>query len=103
MVSPPPAAAIRRAEVSALGSAKENIQRNLKLVSAGVGAIGGLATAVLGVAMGGGVAGAQQRVEPPAITTGQTVTETTPPTAPETSKGTPSVSATTPSGFATPH
>lgn len=86
-----------------MGSAKENNQRNLKLVTAGVGAIGGLATAVLGVAMGGGLAGAQQRVEPPAITTGQTVTETTPPSAPETSEASPTVSATTPSGFATPH
>ncbi|GAT02101.1 uncharacterized protein RMCFA_2213 [Mycolicibacterium fortuitum subsp. acetamidolyticum] len=92
-----------RREVSALGSAKENNQRNLKLVTAGVGAIGGLATAVLGVAMGGGLAGAQQRVEPPAITTGQTVTETTAPSAPETSEASPTVSATTPSGFATPH
>ncbi|AMD56590.1 hypothetical protein [Mycolicibacterium fortuitum] len=89
--------------MSALGSAKENNQRNLKLVTAGVGAIGGLATAVLGVAMGGGLAGAQQRVEPPAITTGQTVTETTAPSAPETSEASPTVSATTPSGFATPH
>ncbi len=86
-----------------MGSAKENSQRNLKLVTAGVGAIGGLATAVLGVAMGGGLAGAQQRVEPPAIPTGQTVTETTAPSAPETSEASPTVSATTPSGFATPH
>ncbi|QZH60335.1 hypothetical protein K1X22_00390 [Mycolicibacterium farcinogenes] len=89
--------------MSALGSAKENNRRNLKLISAGVGAIGGLATAVLGVAMGGGLAGAQERVEPPAITTGQTVTETTAPSVPETSEASPTVSATTPSGFATPH
>ncbi|WP_082931490.1 hypothetical protein [Mycolicibacterium setense] len=86
-----------------MGSVKENNQRNLKRISAGVGVIGGLATAVLGIGMGGGFAGAQQRVEPPAITTGQTVTETTPPTAPETSEASPTVSATTPSGFATPH
>ncbi|CDO32638.1 hypothetical protein [Mycolicibacterium porcinum] len=86
-----------------MGSAKENNQRNLKFISAGVGAIGGLATAVLGIGMGGGHVGAQQRVEPPAITTGQTVTETTPPKAPETSEASPTVSATTPSGFATPH
>ncbi|OLP00669.1 hypothetical protein BVU76_19570 [Mycolicibacterium porcinum] len=86
-----------------MGSAKENNQRNLKLISAGVGAVGGLATAVLGIGMGGGHVGAQQRVEPPAITTGQTVTETTAPTAPETSEASPTVSATTPSGFATPH
>ncbi|BBX91322.1 hypothetical protein H5U98_08690 [Mycolicibacterium boenickei] len=86
-----------------MGSAKGNNQRNLKLISAGVGAVGGLATAVLGIGMGGGHAGAQQRVEPPAITTGQTVTETTAPTAPETSEASPTVSATTPSGFATPH
>lgn len=86
-----------------MGSAKENNQRNLKRISAGVGVIGGLATAVIGIGMGGGSAGAQQRVEPPAITTGQTITETTPPTAPETSEASPTVSATTPSGFATPH
>ncbi|MGV0809668.1 hypothetical protein [Mycolicibacterium setense] len=86
-----------------MGSAKENNQRNLKRISAGVGVIGGLATAVLGIGMGGGSAGAQQRVEPPAITTGQTITETTAPTAPETSEASPTVSATTPSGFATPH
>ncbi|MEV0674002.1 hypothetical protein [Mycobacterium sp. NPDC050441] len=89
--------------MSALGSAKGNNQRNLKFIAAGVGAMGGLATAVLGVGMGGGLIGAQQRVEPPAITTGQTITPTTPPTAPETSEASPSVSATTPSGFATPH
>lgn len=86
-----------------MGSAKENNQRNLKRISAGVGVVGGLATAVLGIGMGGGSAGAQQRVEPPAITTGQTITETTAPTAPETSEASPTVSATTPSGFATPH
>lgn len=86
-----------------MGSAKENNRRNLTLISAGVGAIGGLATAVLGIGLGGHLTGAQQRVEPPAITTGQTVTETTAPSAPETSEATPSVSATTPSGFATPH
>ncbi|MCV7110972.1 hypothetical protein [Mycolicibacterium setense] len=86
-----------------MGSAKENNQRNLKRISAGVGVIGGLATAVIGIGMGGGSAGAQQRVEPPAITTGQTITETTAPTAPETSEASPTVSATTPSGFATPH
>lgn len=84
-------------------NAQENNQRNLKWITAGVGVIGGLATAVLGVGMGGGLAGAEQRVEPPAITTGQTVTTTTPPTAPETSEASPTVSATTPSGFATPH
>lgn len=84
-------------------SEQGNNQRNLKLIAAGVGAIGGLATAVIGVGMGGGLAGAQQRVEPPAITTGQTVTETTAPTEPETSEASPTVSATTPSGFATPH
>lgn len=86
-----------------MGSPKENNRRNLKLISAGVGAIGGLATAVLGIGAGGNLTGAQQRVEPPAITTGQTVTETTAPSAPDTSEASPSVSATTPSGFATPH
>lgn len=86
-----------------MGCAKENNQRNLKLISAGIGAIGGLATAMLGVGVGGGLTGAQHRVEPPAITTGQTVTPTTPPTAPETSEASPTVSATTPPGFATPH
>ncbi|WKG01960.1 hypothetical protein [Mycolicibacterium sp. HK-90] len=89
--------------MSSLSSAKENNRRNLKLISAGVGAIGGLATAVLGVGVAGGITGAPQRVEPPAVTTGQTITPTTAPTEPETSVATPSVSATTPSGFATPH
>ncbi|WP_317155530.1 hypothetical protein [[Mycobacterium] appelbergii] len=55
------------------------------------------------VGLSGGPAEAQNRVEPPAITTGQTITETTPPTTPETSVATPPVSVTTPSGFATPH
>lgn len=89
--------------MSALSSAQGNNQRNLKFIAAGLGALGGLATAVIGVGMGGGHIGAQQRVEPPAITTGQTVTETTAPSAPETSEATPTVSATTPPGFATPH
>lgn len=86
-----------------MGSAQGNNQRNLKFIAAGLGTIGGLATAVIGVGMAGADTGAPQRVEPPAITTGQTVTETTAPTAPETSEATPTVSATTPSGFATPH
>lgn len=90
-------------EVNSLRKAKGNNQRNLKLVSAGVGAIGGLATVAFGVALGGGLTGAQHRTEPPAITTGQTITETTAPSAPETSEASPTVSATTPSGFATPH
>ena len=89
--------------MSALSSAKGNNQRNLKWIAAGVGAVGGLATATLGVGIGGVVTGAPQRVEPPAITTGQTVAPTTPPTAPETSHASPTVSATTPPGFATPH
>ncbi|WP_083654033.1 hypothetical protein [Mycobacterium sp. GA-1841] len=89
--------------MSSLRKAKENNQRNLKLVSAGVGAIGGLATVAFGVALGGGLTGAEHRVEPPDITTGQTVTPTTPPTAPEIPNASPTVSATTPSGFATPH
>ncbi|WP_166905761.1 hypothetical protein [Mycobacterium sp. DL440] len=89
--------------MSALGSAKGNNQRNLKLIAAGIGAISGLATAVVGVGLGDGLIGAQQRVEPPAVTTGNTVTPTIPPTAPETSKASPTVSATTPPGFATPH
>ncbi|MGV0811561.1 hypothetical protein ABQF34_06330 [Mycolicibacterium boenickei] len=89
--------------MSSLRSDKGNNRRNLKLISAGIGAVGGLATAVLGVGVAGGLTGAQQRVEPPAITTGQTITPTTAPTEPETSVATPSVSATTPSGFAEPH
>ncbi len=83
--------------------AKENNQRNLKFIAAGVGAVGGLATALLGAGLGGVNTAAEQRVEPPAITTGQTVTETTVPTAPATTRAEPTVSATTPPGFATPH
>ncbi|MBU9766160.1 hypothetical protein FR943_20240 [Mycobacterium sp. TNTM28] len=78
-------------------------QRNLKLIGAGMGAVGGLATAVLGIGFGAGHHAAPQRVEPPAITTGQTVAPTTAPSEPETSHASPTVSATTPPGFATPH
>ncbi|MCV7289029.1 hypothetical protein H7J87_27240 [Mycolicibacterium wolinskyi] len=84
-----------------MNSAKN--RRKLKVASAGVGAAAGLAMAVAGVGLSGGLAGAQNEVEPPALTTGETVTETVPPTSPETSVATPSVSATTPSGFAEPH
>jgi hypothetical protein len=71
-----------------------------------MGAAAGLAMAVVGLGAAEGLAGAQDSVEEPtqpAITTGDTVTLTTPPTSPETSAATPSVSVTTPSGFATPH
>lgn len=84
-------------------NSEKNNRRNLKVISAGIGAVGGLATVVLGVGVGGGLTGAPQRVEPAVITTGQTVTQTTAPSEPETSVATPSVSATTPEGFATPH
>lgn len=77
--------------------------RYLKMISTGIGALGGLATAAFGVTLGGGLTGAQHRTDPAEMTTGATVTETTVPKAPETSKAEQAVSATTPSGFATPH
>ncbi|MGV9799305.1 hypothetical protein ACWDTP_14765 [Mycobacterium sp. NPDC003449] len=74
-----------------------------KLAAAGIGAAAGLAMLGVGLAGGGGMASAEDPTEPAPVTTGETVTETTPPTSPETSVATPSVSVTTPSGFATPH
>jgi hypothetical protein len=81
--------------------------KKLKMVSAGIGASAVVAMGALGVAYSD-VSTAQTDDPPgPATTseapTGQTVTTTTPPTAPPTSKASPTVSATTPSGFATPH
>ncbi|MGV0745566.1 hypothetical protein [Mycolicibacterium sp. XJ870] len=81
----------------------EKNRQQLKLAAAGVGAAAGLAMAVVGLGMSEGLAGAQNNVEPPAITTGETITQTTPPTSPETSMATPPISVTTPSGFAVPH
>ncbi|PJK19354.1 hypothetical protein CSX11_26760 [Mycobacterium goodii] len=86
-------------------SSAEN-RRGVKVAAAGVGAAGALAMAVVGLGAAQGLAGAQDNVQEPsepALTTGETITLTTPPTSPETSMATPSVSVTTPSGFATPH
>jgi len=78
-----------------------NQQQRVKLLSAVIGASAVVATGALGVIFGD-VSSAEPAqvvcsVAPPA--TEQTVTTTTPPPVPETSVATPSVTATTPSGF----
>ncbi|ULN68727.1 hypothetical protein KZ782_24210 [Mycolicibacterium smegmatis] len=81
-------------------------RRGFKIAAASFGAAGALAMAVVGLGAAQGLAEPDDTgtLPPePAITTGETITETTAPTSPETSVATPSVSATTPSGFAEPH
>jgi len=78
-----------------------NPQKRVKLLSAVIGVSAVVAMGALGVIFGD-VSSAQPAqvvggVAPQA--TGQTVTTTTPPAAPLTSVATPSVTATTPSGF----
>jgi hypothetical protein len=79
-----------------------NPQNRVKLLSAVIGASAVVAMGALGVIFGdvGSAEPAQVvgAVAPQA--TGQTVTTTTPPPVPLTSVATPSVTATTPSGFA---
>jgi hypothetical protein len=83
-----------------------NQQKRVKLLSAVIGASAVVAMGALGV-----IFGDVSSVEPAQVVgaiapqaTEQTVTTTTPPPAPETSVATPSVTATTPSGFApAPH
>lgn len=81
-------------------------RRGFKIAAASFGATGALAMAVVGLGAAQGSAEPDDTAPPPTepgITTGETVTTTTPPMSPETSMATPSVSATTPSGFAEPH
>jgi hypothetical protein len=81
--------------------------KQLKLVSAGIGASAVVAMSALGVAFSE-VSAAQPEPPPPGpvtpseVTMGETTTTTIPPTEVETSIATPPVTATTPEGFATP-
>jgi hypothetical protein len=72
-----------------------------KVGSATIGVSAVVAMGALGVAFGNVSSAEPGHVVGPAApqATGQTVTTTTPPPAPETSAATPSVTATTPSGF----
>lgn len=91
-------------EVNHVSSAKN--RRGFKIAAASFGVTGVLAMAVVGLGAAQGFAEPDDTGPPPpepGITTGETITTTTPPTSPETSMATPSVSATTPSGFAEPH
>ena len=78
-----------------------NQQERVKLLSAVLGASAVVAMGALGVIFGDVTSGEAAQVvgavAPQA--TEQTVTTTTPPPAPETSVATPTVTATTPSGF----
>ena len=79
-----------------------NQQKRLKLLSAGLGVSAVVALGALGVIFGDVMSSAQpeQVVGPVAPqATEQTITTTTPPAAPETSEASPTVTATTPSGF----
>ena len=79
-----------------------NQQKRVKLLSAGLGVSAVVALGALGVIFGDVTSSAQPAqvggpVAPQAPE--QTITTTTPPAAPETSVASPSVTATTPSGF----
>ena len=76
----------------------------LKAASAGIGVTAAVAMGTLGALDSGESAGVQMRSEP-SMTTGETVTrsEDVPGGAPKTSIATPSVTFTTPEGFAEPH
>jgi len=76
-------------------------QKRVKLLSAVIGASAVVAMGALGVIFGDVSSAAPEQVAGPVPpqATEQTVTTTTPPPVPETSAATPSVTATTPSGF----
>jgi len=79
-----------------------NQRRRVKLLSAVIGASAVVAMGALGVIFGDVMSSAQPEqvgglIAPQA--TEQTITTTTPPAAPETSEASPTVTATTPSGF----
>jgi hypothetical protein len=79
-----------------------NVQaKQWKFGSATVGVSAVVAMGALGVVFGNVSSAEPEQVVGPGVpqATEQTVTTTTPPTAPETSAATPSVTATTPSGF----
>jgi hypothetical protein len=74
----------------------------VKLVSAVIGASALVVMGVLTVALGGEPTGSQNLVQP-AMTTGETSTESTAPMELETSVAEPPFTFTTPEGFAVPH
>ncbi|MGX9787162.1 hypothetical protein [Mycobacterium sp. MMS18-G62] len=76
--------------------------KQLKLIAAGIGASAVVAMGAVTVVLTQAPAGNGTFGKGPEITLGDTVTTTTPPSKPETSVATPPVTATTPSGFATP-
>ena len=73
--------------------------KQLKLVSAGIGASAVVAMGALGVALGEAPSGTGTVGEGPEITLGETSTESTAPLAPETTLATPPVTAEPPDGF----
>jgi hypothetical protein len=75
--------------------------RQLKLVSAGIGASAVVAMTALGVALAKAPSGTSN-ISEPEITTGETVTTTTGQTEIPTSVAEPPVTATPPEGFAMP-
>ena len=83
-----------------------NQPKRVKLLSAVIGVSAVVAMGALGVIFGDVSSAEPEQVGGPVAqqASEQTITTTTPPTAPETSEATPSVTATTPSGFApAPH
>ena len=83
-----------------------NQQKRVKLLSAVIGVSAVVAMGALGVIFGDVSSAEPEQVVGPVApqATEQTVTTTTPPPAPETSVASPTVTATTPSGFApVPH
>jgi hypothetical protein len=79
-----------------------NQHKSVKLLSAVIGVSAVVAMGALGLIFGDVSSAEPEQVVGPVApqATGQTITTTTPPTAPETSVAAPSVTATTPSGFA---
>ena len=75
--------------------------KQMKMMSAGVGAGAIVGMAILGT--GGPQLGTGTANSAPAATLGETATATTPPGEPVTSRATPPFTFTTPSGFAAPH
>jgi hypothetical protein len=81
---------------------KSNQHKSVKLLSAVIGVSAVVAMAALGLIFGDVSSAEPEQVVGPVApqATGQTITTTTPPPAPETSVASPTVTATTPSGFA---
>ena len=78
-----------------------NQQQRVKLLSAVIGVSAVVAMGALGVIFGDVSSAEPEQVVGPIVpqATEQTITTTTPPPAPETSVASPTVTATTPSGF----